>query len=192
MPSRQVRALAYYHPGPRHADAGLPTREMWVGRVPNGIAALATHPVFQLAPLNDSIRAQMLLPDRQKRILKEVRFAREGAIEALIWSPCYWNREERFLLVDPLEALYDPYRPQDFNNRFSPYDHWIGMTRDRVWRTGGGARDHIVLGAYVHLLERLDLHGNPLPVELQGPIWDCPVFVDGSGGLAEQGLDRQF
>lgn len=184
MPIRRrlIRALAYHHPGPHHGDAGLPTREMWVGAVPDGIAALAGHPIFQLAPLSDAIRAQMLHADRQRRILKEVRLAADGPIEALVWHPSYWRREERFPLVEQLEALYDPYRPQDFNNQFSPYDHWIGMTRSRAWTTGGGERDHIVLGAYVHLLQRLNVHGNPLPAEPQGAIPDADA--DALGALA--------
>ncbi len=179
---RLIRALAYHHPGPHQADADLPTREMWVSRVPDGVSVLAAHPVFQLAPLSDAIRAQILHADRQQRILKEVRLTAGGPIKALIWHPNHWRRENRFPLVEPLKALYDPYRPQDLNNRFSPYDHWIGMTRDKAWKTGGGDRDHLILGAYVHLLEQLDVYGVRLPANPEMVLPDADV--DALGTLA--------
>lgn len=166
---RIVRALAYYHPGPNARSPDLPTREMWVEALPDGGAALEGHPIFQLAPLGD-IRGEML--KRERRILKQVRLSDGGPVEALIWCPRNWQRGETWTLAEPLEGLYDPYRPQDLNNRFSPYQHWVGMSRGRVWTTGGGNRDHLVLGAYVHLLERLDVRGDPLPAEPQGPIPD--------------------
>lgn len=166
---RVVRALAYHLPAFR-GDRHLPTRSMWVEALPEGIAALEGHPIFQLAPLGD-VRGEML--KRERRILKQVRLSDRGPVEALIWHPCHWHREQSFSLARPPGALFCAYRPQDPDNRFSPGSHWIGMTRDRVWETGGGERDHVVLGAYVHMLERLDVHGNPLPAEPQAPIPDA-------------------
>lgn len=176
---RIVRALAYHHPGPNARSPALPRREMWVETLPGGIAALDGHPIFQLAPLGD-IRGEML--KRERRILKQVRLSDGGPVEALIWHPCAWHREQSYLLAEPPSAIYCAYRPQDPDNRFSPGSHWIGMTRDRVWETGGGERDHIVLGAYVHFLERLDGHGNPIPAEAQGVIPDADEIA--LGGLA--------
>ena len=169
---RLIRALAYHRPGPHHAGANLPTREMWVRRVPDGVAALAAHPVFQLTPLHASIREMMLNPLQQRRILKEASLTENGPSEVLIWCPhVSYYRDQDYIFAEPPAALYDPYYfLYDRENLFTRYHHWIGMTRDRVWATGGGDRDHLILGAYVHLVERLDVHGNPLPAEPQGAI----------------------
>lgn len=179
---RLVRALAYHHPGPHQADPDLPRREMWVERAADGIAALTTHPVYQLAPLHPEIRKLMVHPGLQRRIMKDVRFTKDGPIEALIWCPRWAGRFGAYRLAEPPGSLYDPYRPHDPDNLFTDYDHWIGMTRNRVWTTGGGDRDHLVLGAYVHLLARLDPHGDPLPAEPQGAIPDADE--DALGTLA--------
>lgn len=44
------------------------------------------------------------------------------------------------------------------------------MTRERVWKDAGGDRDRLVLGSYLHLLERLDRDGNRLTHELAGEL----------------------
>lgn len=87
MPRRLIRALAYHRPGPRHRDPSLPTRTMWVDRVPDGIAALAGHPVFQLAPIRDALRAEMLAPERQQRILRRGRLLKDRPPDVLICQP---------------------------------------------------------------------------------------------------------
>lgn len=178
---RLIRALAYHRAGPNTRSPALPTRKMWVDRVPDGIAVLDGHPVFQLAPLHPSIREFMLYPMQQRRILKEARFSEDGPAEILIWRPLSGPRQY-YRLAEPPDALYDPYYLHHRENEFTPYQHWIGMTRERVWTSGGGDRDHLVLGAAVHLLERLDVHGNPLPAEPQGKVPD--EDEDALGALA--------
>ncbi len=170
MPRRLIRALAYHRPGPRRKDPSLPTRTMWVDPVPEGIAALAGHPVFQLAPVRDALRAEMLAPERQQRILRQGRLIEGGPPDVLIWQPIGWHDRGDYFLSQTDEGFYDPYRPQDHVNQFRWVHHWVCMTRDRVWAIGGGDRDHMALGAYIHLLERLDFLGFPLPPEPQGPI----------------------
>lgn len=170
MPRRLIRALAYHRTGPRKKDPSLPTREMWVDTIPDGVTALASHPLFQIAPIGDGLRAQMLHPDRQRRILKEGRLSRGGPVEVLIWHPIGWPERTDYVLARTPEAFYCPYRPQDARNRFTPYHHWVCATRDRVWEAGGGDKDHMALGAYVHLMERLDFLGHRLPPEPQGAI----------------------
>ncbi|KQP62134.1 hypothetical protein ASF52_05610 [Methylobacterium sp. Leaf112] len=140
-------------------------------KLPDGIPELAHHPVFQLAPLGD-VRPAMLKQER--RILKAVYLKEDGIADALIWTARYWHRDETYKLAVTDDALFDPYfhAVRAAENRFTPYTHWIGMTRDRVWRSGGGERDHEILAQYLHLVDRLDRHGTPLPPEPQGPIPD--------------------
>lgn len=167
---RLIRTYAHHSAHRRRPIEELPTRTMWVDPIPDGIAALAGHPVFQLAPLSDEIRAQMLHPDRQRRICKQARLTADGPPEILIWHPSYWHDRGVYELARTDADLFDVFRPQDFDNRFRRGHHWIGMTLDRVWTAGGGDRDLQVLGSYIHLVEHLDFGGNRRPAVLTGEI----------------------
>ncbi|MFC6790643.1 hypothetical protein ACFQE0_14105 [Methylobacterium komagatae] len=168
MPRRLIRALAFYRPTVNRGSPDLPTKTMWTTTLPDGAAVLIGHPIFQLAPLGN-VREQMLTVE--PRILKEVRLDRDGPVEALIWTAPFWVREETYALADSADAVHDPYHPDVPRTDFGPYWHWIGMTRDRVWKDCGGDRDHLVLGSYLHLLEGLDPAGDRI---LPDPAGELP------------------
>jgi hypothetical protein len=134
---------------------------------------LVTHPVFQVAPLNDAFRDR--LARERDLTVRSIRLERHGAPEALILQlPARFLAAWRGLPV-----------PRRFEDSFTQicrvpphWIDWIGMSRDRTWVWAGlpapnpAKADVPALGLYVNLLCGLDETGAPPSTAPQGPIPD--------------------
>lgn len=152
----------------------MPTRFMWVQKLPWSIAELLGNEVFQLAPLGE-IRKEMIKVEGA--LMKSIQLEKDGRVEALIWRPDRWDNNKKYTLASSMNSFYDVYS----HGHMSYSDgSWICMTREKIFRSIGYDRDHYILGAYVHLLERLDDYGRYLPPDPQGVIPEEDEILLGS------------
>lgn len=147
MPRRFTFPRAAYHFPDRHWTRS----EFWSTRFENDVPRLTLSALWQIAPLDDEVRA--FVQTRDRFIAWEIRHTRQGDIIALFWCPVGLQRKETYTALRG-EGGRLPVQ-------FTPYDHQVCVTAERVWTCGGGDRTHESIGMLVHALDNTWWGGEP-------------------------------